>query len=300
MREPIYIVGPTASGKSAVVIELAERVGGEIVSVDSMQVYRGMDIGSAKVSAEEQARVPHHLLDIVDITEPYDAACFVRDASDAVREIRARGRTPIFCGGTGLYLKAFLDGLGDAPPADLDLRAELERMSDGALLDELERLDKATFDQIDRRNRRRIVRAVEVIRLTGRPFAEQKATWSMERDSIPNLFVLERERDELIPRIDERVEHMFEQGLLEETRRLMDQGLETNRTAMQAIGYRQVVEHLRSELAIDETKELIKIRTRQFAKRQRTWFRHQLPGESISLTGRKTIAVVEELAARFD
>lgn len=283
---PIFIVGPTASGKSGLALTLAEEIQGEIISVDSMQVYRGLDIGTAKPTAEERARVPHYLIDIVDLKEPFDAAKFVEHAGRAEREIVARGRVAIFCGGTGLYLKAYLDGLGEAPPADPALRAQLEAMPLDVLLKELLKADPVAHERIDRKNPRRVVRAVEVIRLTGRPFSAQRADWSKaDADkSGPRIFGLQRETDDLRARIDARVDEMFARGLVEETRALLEQGLAQNPTAMQAIGYRQVVEHLRGERSLADTIELVKTKTRQFAKRQMTWFRRQLPVEWIAVS----------------
>lgn len=274
---PVVLAGPTASGKSAVALELARQLPGEIVSVDSMQVYRGLDIGTAKPTPEEQAQTPHHLIDIVDLTAAFDAAQFVTRARQAIAEIQSRQRVPILCGGTGLYFNAWLGGLGDSPPPDPQLRAELEAMPLAALLDELARKDWATLDEIDVENRRRVVRAVEVIRLTGRPFSQQRARWP---DRAPSLagrsFGLLRSREDSVRRIHRRIDAMFAAGLIDETRRLLEQGLEQNRTAMQAIGYRQVVEHLRGERGRLETMEQVRIKTRQFSKRQLTWFRGQM------------------------
>ena len=171
----LLLAGPTAVGKSAIALRLAEERGGEIVSVDSMQVYRGLDIGTAKPSHADRARAPHHLIDVVDVTESFDAAQFVRLAHLAVADIQSRGRLPILCGGTGLYFKAFLEGLGQTPPADVSLRAVLEATPLPELLRELAERDPATYDRIDRRNPRRLIRAVEVIRLTGKPFSAQRA-----------------------------------------------------------------------------------------------------------------------------
>ncbi|MES1180883.1 MAG: tRNA (adenosine(37)-N6)-dimethylallyltransferase MiaA, partial [Verrucomicrobiota bacterium] len=178
---PVFLAGPTAVGKSAIALALAEKIGGEIITVDSMQVYRGLDIGTAKPTAAERRRVPHHLLDVCDLTEAFDAAQFVRLAQIAVAEIQSRGKTPVFCGGTGLYFKAFLEGVGDAPPGDARLRAELEAAPLATLLEELRERDPATFEKIDRQNPRRVVRAVEVIRLTGKKFSEQRAEWNPSR-----------------------------------------------------------------------------------------------------------------------
>jgi tRNA dimethylallyltransferase len=285
LAAPVLLAGPTAVGKSEVALSLAERLDGEIISVDSMQVYRGMDIGTAKPSLAERARVPHHLLDVVDLVETFDAAGFVRLAQAAAGEIRSRNRRPILCGGTGLYFKAFLAGLGDAPPTDPALRDTLTTLPLADLLRELAAADPATYERIDRQNPRRVVRAVEVIRLTGKPFSEQRADWSAA-SVLPegiSAFGLARTRDDLHARIDRRVEAMFTEGLVAETRRLLEAGLAENPTAMQALGYRQVVEHLRGERGLAETGELVKLRTRQFAKRQLTWFRRQMPLEWITL-----------------
>lgn len=244
-----------------------------------MQVYRGLNIGTAKPSAEERARVPHHLIDMVELTELFDAAKFVEMARRAETEIRARDRVPIFCGGTGLYFKAYLEGLGDAPPSDEKLRAELEATPLDQLLRELELQDAVTFARIDRQNPRRVIRAIEVIRLTGKPFSPQRADWqppSPVNSQPSTLFGLHRDAADLHARINTRVDKMFARGLVAETRELLQRGLEQNKTAMQAIGYRQVVEHLRGERSLAETIELVKTKTRRFAKRQMTWFRGQL------------------------
>jgi tRNA dimethylallyltransferase len=326
---PIFIAGPTAVGKSEVALVLAEQISGEIISVDSMQVYRGLDLGTAKPGAAARKRVPHHLIDVVELTEPFDAAKFARLAHQAVAEIRSRGRVPILCGGTGFYFKAFLEGLGEAPAADARLRAELEAMPLDDLLRELEQRDSATFAKIDRQNPRRVIRAVEVIRLTGKPFSAQRARWGEAADEPtpsppsptgeragkrwsvsskplslslsplggarenigsrgrsphqPVFFGLSRSAADLHARIHARVDQMFAAGLVEETRRLLGRGLEQNQTALQALGYRQVVEQLRGERSLDETIELVKTKTRQFAKRQLTWFRRQLDVEWIEL-----------------
>jgi len=321
----ICLAGATATGKSAVALALAERLGGEIISVDSMQVYRGLDIGTAKPSREERERILHHLIDVVELSESFDAARFARLAHEAVEDIGQRGKVAILCGGTGLYFKAFLEGVGEAPPANAPLREELERVPLSDLLDELQAKDPKTFAVIDRKNARRVVRAVEVIRLTGRPFSEQRAGWQssslnpeqeaektniqhrgapaqpneetvrIARPRLDGFFGLMRNADDLQARINSRVDLMFARGLVEEVRKLLQHGLAENRTAMQAIGYRQVVEHLRGERNLPETIELVKVRTRQFAKRQMTWFKRHAqvswlnvqPGESASETAER-------------
>ena len=294
----ILIAGPTAVGKSQIALSLAERLGGEIISVDSMQVYRGLDIGTAKPTPAERARVPHHLIDICDLAEAFDAAQFARLAQRAAAEIQSRGRVPILCGGTGLYFKVFLEGLDEMPAADAELRAELEAMPLEKLLSELRERDPATFEKIDRKNPRRVIRAVEVIRLTGEPFSQQKSRWGgrpreplwVGDDGTPGgsprrigFYCFTRRPDDLRARINARVDAMFARGLVDEARELLKRGLEQNNTAMQAIGYRQVVEHLRSQRSLAETIELVKTRTRQFAKRQLSWFRAQKGSEWIEL-----------------
>jgi len=280
---PILIAGPTAVGKSQIALQLAGRLGGEIISADSMQVYRGLDIGTAKPSPAERARVPHHLIDLCDLTESFDAAQFARLAHRAVAEIQSRGRVPILCGGTGLYFKAFLEGLGEAPSADSKLRAELEATPLENLLAELRERDPAAYEKIDKKNPRRVIRAVEVIRLTGKAFSTVQSPKSKVQGQKPEFFCVTRSSDDLRKRIDARVDAMFAHGLVDETRELLKRGLAQNKTAMQAIGYRQVVEHLRGTRSLKETIELVKVRTRQFAKRQLTWFRAQKNLEWIEL-----------------
>lgn len=298
---PILLAGPTAVGKSAVAFALAKRCRGEIISVDSMQVYRGLDIGTAKPSSEEQAQVPHHMIDLIEPNQRFDAAQFARRAHQVVAEIQERGHVPILCGGTGLYFRAWQSGLGDAPAPDPDLRARLEATPLPALLDELARLDPVTFDTIDIDNPRRVIRAVEVIRLTGRAFSEQRARWPTQGAELAGrCFGFGRSREDLVRRIEDRVDAMFEHGLVAETQALLEQGLEGSSTAMQAIGYRQVVELLQGIWGLRETVERVKARTRQFAKRQGTWFKGQMDLEWIELTpNSEPEATVEILLERM-
>lgn len=282
---PLLLAGPTAVGKSEIALRLAEGLGGEIVSVDSMQVYRGMDIGTAKPTAVDRARVPHHLIDVAEVTEPFSAAQFLLLAQQAVAGIQSRGRVPILCGGTGLYFKAYLEGLGEAPPADASLRTKLTATPLPELLRELATLDPTTYERIDRQNPRRVIRAVEVIRLTGKPFSAQRANWARAPRTTHHAKCvgLARSTADLHQRIAARVDAMFRQGWVAETEQLLRRGLGENPTALQALGYRQIVEHLRGERSLAETVELVKLRTRQFAKRQMTWFRRQLPLTWINL-----------------
>jgi len=257
--------------------------------VDSMQVYRGMDIGTAKPGPEERRRVPHHLLDVVEVTESFDAARFIALAREAESGIRQRGHLPVFCGGTGLYFRAYLHGLGDGPAPDPELRRELESVPLARLLEELGTGDPAGFQTIDRGNPRRVIRAVEVLRLTGQPASARRADWAS--GSTPaGFFALGREPGDLRRRIEGRVERMFGMGLVDEVRVLLDRGLAGNRTALQALGYRQVTEFLEGKRSLEETRELVKIRTWQFARRQATWFRRQLRPQWIHVVADETPA----------
>ena len=294
-------MGCTATGKSSLALSLAERFNGEIISVDSMQVYRGLDIGTAKPSRQIRQAVPHHLIDVAELTEEFSAGRFVELAREALEQIQGRGRWPIFCGGTGLYFKAFIAGLGETPPPDPALRQELERVPLPALLDELSQSDPKTYDQIDRSNRRRVVRALEVIRATGRPFSAQRAPWTAAPPEAgpPRLVGLERERSELDARISRRVDQMFSAGLIEETEALLRRGLGENRAAMQAIGYHQAADFLAGKVSREELPELIKSKTRRFARRQTTWFRHQLAVKWLRIAGEDYRAVAEQIWRDF-
>ncbi len=301
----VYLAGPTAVGKSEVALCLAERLGAEIISVDSMQVYRGLDIGTAKPSPAERERVPHHLVDIFELTQPFSAADFVRLAREAAAAIQARNRLPLFCGGTGLYFKALLHGLGEAPPPNPALRTELRALPLPELLAELARTDPATYERIDRNNLRRVIRAIEVIRLTGKPYSMQRASWTAAAGGPATgsrLVGVSRSPADLRRRIDQRVERMFDSGLVAETEQLLKRGLAENETALQALGYHQVAEHLQGLRSLEQTVNLVKIRTWQFAKRQMTWFKTQLrvqwqhvePGEPAEAAAEKLFQVLSQ------
>ena len=277
MSDPvIYITGATASGKSALAMRLANRLGGEIISVDSMQVYCGLNIGTAKPSAQEQNEIQHHLIDVAQLSEAFDAAQFVSLAQQALKLIWKRGRVPIFCGGTGLYFRALIEGLGESPPSDESLRDELALMPIESLVAELQIKDPEAAKQVDLKNPRRVLRAIEVIRLTGRPYSEQRIGWDNVDKAPQNLFCISREVDVLNQRIHKRVDEMFNQGLVEETQTLIKKGLRNNRNACQALGYRQVLDLLDGKLDLENVVHQVKTKTRQFAKRQRSWFRNQM------------------------
>ena len=277
MSDPvIYITGATASGKSALAMRLANRLGGEIISVDSMQVYCGLNIGTAKPSSQEQNEIQHHLIDVAQLSEAFDAAQFVSLAQQALKLIWKRGRVPIFCGGTGLYFRALIEGLGESPPSDESLRDELALMPIESLVAELRIKDPEAAKQVDLKNPRRVLRAIEVIRLTGRPYSEQRIGWNNVDKAPQNLFCISRDVDVLNQRIHKRVDEMFNQGLVEETQTLIKKGLRNNRNACQALGYRQVLDLLDGKLDLENVVHQVKTKTRQFAKRQRSWFRNQM------------------------
>jgi tRNA dimethylallyltransferase len=278
IRDAWYLTGPTASGKSRVGIELATRLDAEIISLDSMAIYRGMDVGTAKPSPADRQRLPHHLLDFVDPNIEFSVSEYVRAAHAVNHEIRARGKEVLFVGGTPLYLKAMLRGLYPGPPADWEFRRQIEQEVEQFGLDSLhqrlELVDPLSAARLHRHDKRRIIRALEVYRLTGQPISHQQTQFDEGAPAEKcKVFVISRTRPDLHSRIDIRVEGMFKNGLVEEVRQLLTTYGQLSRTAMQAVGYREVIEHLRGEQNLAETIELVKSRTRQFARRQDTWFR---------------------------
>jgi tRNA dimethylallyltransferase len=273
-----FLSGPTASGKSAVGIALALRLDAEIVSMDSMALYRGMDLGTAKPAPEDRAVVPHHLIDVVEPHQEYSLAEYVAAAHRAAAAIRQRGHRVLFVGGTPLYLKALLRGIFEGPAADPDLRGRLEdeerRFGPGHLHRRLAAVDPTAAARLHPNDTRRLVRALEVYEKTGQPISQQQVQFRGPRPGKPpHVFVLDWPRDELVLRIDRRVEAMFAAGLVDEVRRLAASPLPLSRTARQALGYREVLEHLAGVRDLRGTIHQVKTHTRQFAKRQCTWFR---------------------------
>jgi len=272
----ICVVGPTGVGKTEFALELAEAIGGEIVNADSRQVYRGMDIGTAKPTPEERARVPHHLLDVVAPGEPFSAGTFVRLADAAVADIRARGRVPLVVGGTGLYVRALVDGFWNGPPGAPGLRTALagvaERRGPGELHRMLGRLDPASATAIHPHDAYKAGRALEVTLLTGRPASALKAAHGFPGRHEAVWLGLTRPRAELYARIDRRVDQMLDAGWVEETRRLLQAGVDPSGPGMNAVGYREIVRHLRGEWGLGEAAAAIRKASRNYAKRQFTWF----------------------------
>lgn len=278
-KKIIVIVGATASGKSDVGIELAKKVNGEIVSADSMQIYRGMDIGTAKITPDEMQCIRHHLIDVVNPSDQFSVAEYQAMARSTISEIISRDKIPILVGGTGLYIRAAIDKL-EFPKGTTDsgIRKRLEERAAAegkeALYRELIEKDPAATDIVHPANLRRIIRALEVIETEGRPFSEFHTEWST-RESIYDvkMFGLALDRAILKERIDKRVDRMIELGLIDEVKHMLAYGFEGFLTSLQAIGYKEMIDYLSGTTSIEESIETIKIRTRQYAKRQITWFK---------------------------
>ncbi|MFQ5863126.1 MAG: tRNA (adenosine(37)-N6)-dimethylallyltransferase MiaA [Candidatus Brocadiales bacterium] len=277
MHQPLWILtGPTASGKSEVAFHVARKIGAEIISADSMQVYRGMDIGTAKPSREARAVVPHHLIDVVEPCESYSVGRFIRDALEAIGDVERRGNRHLVVGGTGLYIKALREGLFSGPEADWALREELmavaEERGSAYLHGVLKEVDPESAARINDRDLRRIVRALEVYRKTGRAISLLQQEWGRDgSDSV--LVTLSRSRDNLHRRIEERVDKMLKQGLVEEVKRLLSLPKGLGKQAREALGYKEAIAYLDGGLSADEMRDEIKRNTKRFAKRQMTWFR---------------------------
>lgn len=296
-----FLTGTTAAGKTSIGIALAERLEAEIISLDSMAIYRGMDIGTAKPSRELRDRVPHHLVDIVDPTDEFSVSQYVDAAAMVVEEIRGRGREPLFVGGTPLYLKSLLRGLFDGPPADWRLREEieqeLEQVGQEALYDRLTQIDPVAASNIHPNDMRRLIRALEVFRATGEPLSHQQLQFDDERAAEDcRVFVLRRSREESHQRIEERVRAMVAAGLVDEVRGLTADGRELGRTARQAVGYQESLAYLAGEYDHDEMINRITYRTRRFAKRQGTWFRSLSECRFVDISGEVD---AESLAAQI-
>lgn len=274
----VAILGPTGSGKSSLSVRLAERIGGEVVNYDSVQIVRDFDIGSAKPSRDERRGVPHHLFDRLDPTQPFDAAEFSRLALDVCREIESRGQVPILVGGTGFYLRAFLSGLPEMPARDETIRRRLRRIAIRArgparLNAWLQRIDPASAARIAPTDRHRIERALEVWIASGRPISSWHAPSPSAPERIASVKLgLAPPRDELLERLDHRVEQMYEAGLVEETRALLARYRFSSRP-FSTIGYREAVEVIQGAMSLDEAIAVTRRRTRAYAKRQMTWLR---------------------------
>lgn len=282
-KDPLVIIaGPTATGKSRAAVELSKRLHGSVISADSMQVYRGMDIGSAKISEEEMQGIPHYLIDCADPRDGWDVVRFQKEAKKAADEILQKGRLPFLAGGTGFYIQALLYGIDFTKmPADGSYRKELEGRADkeGALSlwDELSAKDPEAAAAIHPNNKKRIIRALEFYRESGGKKISEHNRREREKEPVYSsvFFVLTMDRGKLYARCDRRVDEMMERGLLDECRRLKDMGLTSGDVSMQGLGYKQVMQYLEGSLSLEEAVRLTKRDTRHFAKRQLTWFRRE-------------------------
>ena len=282
----VALLGPTAIGKTALSLRIASRFHCEIISLDSMQVYRRLNIGTAKIGLKERQGIAHYCLDLVEPDQEYDAARYARDAAAAMAEIRGRGKIPLLVGGAGLYLRALEDGLFAAPPVDVDIRNKLHIQSDKEGIEKLHQLlaacDPISAARIDRHDRSRVIRALEIYLATGQPWPEHLSRHRQKRQSgalatAENRFIkigLDGERHWLYERINERCRDMLAEGLIEETREALAAGYAPDCKALGAIGYRHVILWLRGEINYEKMLEIFMRDTRRYAKRQLTWFRH--------------------------
>ena len=285
-----FLSGPTAVGKSAIGLALARRLGAEIVSMDSMALFRGMDIGTAKPTPRQRADIPHHLIDVAEPHEDFSLARYLDLAREAAAEIQSRGRQVLFVGGTPLYLKGLLRGVFEGPAADWDFRhalmAELEDHDPDWLHKKLEGVDPAAAARLHRNDARRIIRALEVFEKTGQTMSslQQQFDRGLPPDSC-RVFVLDRPREELHARIDQRVDAMFAAGLVDEVQRLMADPRGISRTAGQAVGYAELIDYLHGKHDLEMAISLVKTHTRQLAKRQATWFRSLSECRFVNISG---------------
>ena len=300
----LALCGPTASGKTDLAVELALLTGGEVVSADSMQVYRGMDIGTAKPTAEEMRGVPHHMLDVADPAEDYSVARYVEEATRAVEDILARGRLPIVAGGTGLYMDNLIAGRDFAPctgawRARLQARVRAEGLP--ALYGELQQVDPQRAERLHPNDEKRILRALEVWYETGETLTEhdRRTAALPPRYEALRLGLCYGRREDMWARIDRRVDAMLARGLLEEVRGLLDRGVPPTATAMQAIGYKELTAALRGRGELDRAVEEVKLRSRQYAKRQLTWFRRARETRWITWEKIPDISAGRRLATEF-
>lgn len=295
-KQPLFIIaGPTAAGKSDLAVELARKIGGEVISGDSMQVYRGMDIGTAKITPEEMKGIPHHLISCVEPWEEWNVARFTEEATEEISRIASRGSVPVVCGGTGFYLHALAYGAEFEPnDTDAPYRKELEersRTEEGRreLYEELIRQDPVSAEKIHPNNLKRIIRALEYSRQTGGRISEHNEKLRAKESPYDlRYYVLTMEREQLYKRIDQRVDRMIELGLVEEVRRLLQLGCRKDMVSMQGLGYKEIIAYLEGETDLEEAVRIIKRDTRHFAKRQLTWFRREeavwlirKPGEGV-------------------
>jgi tRNA dimethylallyltransferase len=289
----LFITGPTAVGKTGIALQVAERCNGEIIGADAFQIYQGLDVLTAKPSPEDLQRVRHHMVGVMPSAQSFDVAQYLEAATRCADEIASRGKLPIFAGGTGLYIRALTHGLSDLPKADAAIRSEL----DAATLEDLQKrytaLDPEGAKTIDLKNKRRLVRAIEVCLLAGKPFSAFRGEWKIAPESITGFF-LTRDRDDLHECIGRRVEWMFRNGVVEEVRGMTDAGA----TASQAIGFKEIQLYLSGTISESDCIEQIKLATRQYAKRQITWFKRETLFETLNLSPYADLESAVQIIAR--
>lgn len=276
-KKVLAIVGPTASGKTKLSIIVAEKIGGEIISADSRQVYRYMDIGTAKPSKEERERVKHYFIDELNPDEEFNAGVFGERGREIIEDIFSRGKVPIIVGGSGLYVKSLIDGFFEGPAGDWELRETLYRkakqLGKEAVYEELKRVDPASAEKIHPNNLKRVIRALEVYYLTGKPISQLQVEMKPEINFETVQVGLNWDRKKLYRRIEKRVDEMIERGLIDEVRKLRELGYDKNLNSLQTVGYKEVFDYLDGLISYDEMVYLIKRNSRRYAKRQLTWFR---------------------------
>ena len=307
MEKPgiVVVAGPTASGKSAVAVELCRRIGGEVVSADSMQVYRGMDVGTAKATREEMGGVPHHMLDVADPDVSFSAAMYGEMAERDVEDILSRGLVPVVCGGTGLYIDALTRPMGFARPGDEVIRKRLTEEAEAPggkerLHERLMRIDPETAGRLSPNDIRRVVRGLEIYELTGKSQTELNRLDAEKEEKYNTfMFALEWPREVLYRRIDLRVDEMIRRGLVEEVRRLLDKGLSAGSTAMQALGYKEIAQYLSGEISLEEAADRVKMGSRHYAKRQISWFKRDKRTVWIPAEGKTAGEIAGEIEKRI-
>jgi tRNA dimethylallyltransferase len=281
----LAIIGPTAVGKTKIAIEIASQINAEIISADSMCVYRYMDIGTAKPTAKDRKKVPHHLIDVVDPDYPFSVSDYISLAVKSLDDISSRGKIPLVCGGTGLYLRALFEGfsfpiIGKNEKIREEYLNRIQKEGLQKIHQELEKIDPVSAQRIHPNDAKRIIRALEVFRLTGMPISklQEKGQGSRVKGHNPTddgrrIIGLNLPKEELYQRIERRIEQMFKDGLVDEVKDLLNRGYHKNLTSMQALGYKETIDYLENKITLPELIELVKQKTRQFAKRQMTWFR---------------------------
>jgi len=301
MNKVIVIAGPTASGKTDLAIKLAHEINGEIISADSMQIYRGMDIGTAKPTMEERQGIPHYLIDIVDPDEEYSVAHFQRDAKNCIREILNSGKVPIVAGGTGLYINSLVYNINfSETTADWEYRKQLEEIARDKGPEELHRflqkVDPVSAEKIHPNNIKRVIRALEVFKTTGKPISQHQLESRTEKPEYEfKIFGLEMDRKILYERINKRVDKMMEMGLYEEVEGLLEK-YSPDLVSLQGIGYKEIISAIKGEYSLEEAVEKIKLNTRHLAKRQITWFKKTENLRWIDTGNTETRAIIKKLA----